>query len=174
MLYKDAEYNPEVVKRYIIERRLCPFYKGQETEQEFYMNIKELDRPQRKSSVLKLSLQSLQKSQSLVDRESSTSIQDLLEEPIECPICFLVFSRCCDQPICTDCFLQIKRPETNYEPASCPYCVQPHFGILYYPVNSEEYNQRFGIDIPPQSALNSQRRKSFSHTNEMVLTSGKS
>jgi hypothetical protein len=80
----------------------------------------------------------------------------------ECPICFLVryyladwiawadiapaqyyppninHSRCCDQAICTECFVQIKRaePTTTHivsEPAACPYCVQDNFGIVYTP-----------------------------------------
>ena len=47
-------------------------------------------------------------------------------------------SRCCDQAICTECFVQIKRvePTTTHlvsEPAACPYCVQENFGIVYTP-----------------------------------------
>lgn len=71
----------------------------------------------------------------------------------ECPICFLYFpqplnnSRCCRQPICTECFVQIKRldphppqdedsenPHTLLsEPAKCPYCAMPNFGVTYEP-----------------------------------------
>jgi hypothetical protein len=48
------------------------------------------------------------------------------------------YSRCCDQTICTECFVQIKRsePTTTHlvsEPAACPYCVQEHFGVVYTP-----------------------------------------
>lgn len=47
-------------------------------------------------------------------------------------------SRCCDQAICTECFVQIKRAEPNpthlvSEPAACPYCVQDNFGVVYTP-----------------------------------------
>ncbi|TPX18566.1 uncharacterized protein E0L32_002423 [Thyridium curvatum] len=79
----------------------------------------------------------------------------------ECPICFLYYppylnhTRCCDQPICSECFVQIKRPDPHYpeghgdnadnenanpeeqagqlisEPACCPYCQQPEFGVTY-------------------------------------------
>jgi hypothetical protein len=47
-------------------------------------------------------------------------------------------SRCCDQAICTECFVQIKRsePTTTHlvsEPAACPYCVQDNFGVVYSP-----------------------------------------
>lgn len=84
---------------------------------------------------------------------------------VECPICFLVrlyssffafthyvtpvsnvqyyppninYSRCCEQAICTECFVQIKRaePTTTHlvsEPAACPYCVQDNFGVVYTP-----------------------------------------
>lgn len=84
----------------------------------------------------------------------------------ECPICFLYYppylnkTRCCDQPICSECFVQIKRadphppehdnPDPNAppqpegqrqesdgqlvsEPAACPFCVQPEFGVSYDP-----------------------------------------
>lgn len=98
----------------------------------------------------------------------------LYRDPIECPICFLYYpkflnlTRCCAQPICTECFVQIKRPDphpphddpeegsstpgsgsTNTqpgsaaqsgvpgepllvsEPACCPYCMLPDFGVTY-------------------------------------------
>jgi hypothetical protein len=85
----------------------------------------------------------------------------------ECPICFLYYppflnrTRCCDQPICSECFVQIKRPDPHppehpepdpnvssdvtgersadgecqlvSEPAACPFCVQPEFGVTYTP-----------------------------------------
>ena len=90
----------------------------------------------------------------------------LYKDATECPICFLYYppylnrTRCCDQDICSECFVQIKRPEPHLpehadpsqptppptdpesgaledegelisEPASCPFCVQPEFGIIY-------------------------------------------
>ncbi|KAI5954741.1 SIP5 [Candida theae] len=80
----------------------------------------------------------------------------LYRNPSECPICFLYYpkhlnvSRCCLQPICTECFVQIKRLDphpphddpSNHqageqphslisEPASCPYCAMPEFGVTY-------------------------------------------
>lgn len=47
-------------------------------------------------------------------------------------------SRCCDQAICTECFVQIKRSEPTVthlqsDPACCPYCVQEYFGVVYTP-----------------------------------------
>ena len=91
----------------------------------------------------------------------------LYKDAAECPICFLYYppylnrTRCCDQPICSECFVQIKRPDPHppehadptapathlpegseagevdpdaalvSEPAACPFCVQPEFGITY-------------------------------------------
>ena len=84
----------------------------------------------------------------------------LYKNATECPICFLYFppyfnkSRCCDQPICSECFVQIKRPEPHQpenlnpgeenqnsaedamlvsEPAQCPFCTEPEFGVTYDP-----------------------------------------
>ncbi|KAG9206905.1 SNF1-interacting protein [Epicoccum nigrum] len=83
----------------------------------------------------------------------------LYKNATECPICFLYYppylnkTRCCDQPICSECFVQIKRPDPHppehhgdeptptdepqeeiqlvSEPAACPFCVQPEFGVTY-------------------------------------------
>lgn len=84
---------------------------------------------------------------------------------VECPICFLYYpayinkTKCCMQPICSECFVQIKRadPHLPYhntgddgssspgsacadsdsqlisEPATCPYCAQPDFAVTYIP-----------------------------------------
>ncbi|KAI9887965.1 MAG: SNF1-interacting protein [Watsoniomyces obsoletus] len=92
----------------------------------------------------------------------------LYKDASECPICFLYYppylnrTRCCDQAICSECFVQIKRPDPHppehaegaaptssraetgrsddsaeeplvSEPAACPYCVQPEFGVTYDP-----------------------------------------
>lgn len=91
----------------------------------------------------------------------------LYKDASECPICFLYYppylntTRCCEQPICSECFVQIKRPDPHppehetpdpnappvseeerqaqqegllvSEVATCPYCKQPEFGITYAP-----------------------------------------
>lgn len=85
----------------------------------------------------------------------------LYKDASDCPICFLSYppylnhTRCCDQPICSECFVQIKRPDPHFpeghnendpnhnpedaagllvsEPACCPYCTQPDFGVTYDP-----------------------------------------
>ncbi|KAF1842101.1 C2H2 zinc finger protein [Cucurbitaria berberidis CBS 394.84] len=85
----------------------------------------------------------------------------LYKNAAECPICFMYYpphlnkTRCCDQPICSECFVQIKRPDPHppehhgeaespsaepqeeiqlvSEPAACPFCVQPEFGVTFEP-----------------------------------------
>ncbi|KAH7077640.1 protein SIP5 [Paraphoma chrysanthemicola] len=85
----------------------------------------------------------------------------LYKNAMECPICFMYYppylnkTRCCDQPICSECFVQIRRPDPHppehhgdaenpppepqeeiqlvSEPAACPFCVQPEFGVTYEP-----------------------------------------
>ena len=85
----------------------------------------------------------------------------LYKNAAECPICFMYYppylnkTRCCDQAICSECFVQIKRPDPHppehhgdaenpapepqeeiqlvSEPAACPFCVQPEFGVTYEP-----------------------------------------
>ncbi|KAI4664626.1 SNF1-interacting protein [Alternaria viburni] len=88
----------------------------------------------------------------------------LYKNASECPICFMYYpphlnkTRCCDQPICSECFVQIKRPDPHppehhgepgaegaqsaepeeevqlvSEAAACPYCTQTEFGVTYEP-----------------------------------------
>lgn len=83
----------------------------------------------------------------------------LYKNASECPICFMFYpphlnkTRCCDQTICSECFVQIKRPDPHTpehhgdaeaapaepeeeinlvsEPATCPFCKMPEFGVTY-------------------------------------------
>lgn len=84
----------------------------------------------------------------------------LYKDAAECPICFMYYppylnkTRCCDQSICSECFVQIKRPDPHppeheqpgqprppeeeaemlvSEVAACPFCVTPEFGVTYEP-----------------------------------------
>ncbi|KAI9102531.1 hypothetical protein DFS34DRAFT_397328 [Phlyctochytrium arcticum] len=143
----------------------------------------------------------------LVSQESISRIrpEDLYRYSTECPICFLYYpshinySRCCDQPICTECFVQIKRPESTLEPAACPFCVEANFGIMYYPPGSPEYYLKVRQEHPDlfdedvdmvaspgteggtdetrtsgslsRPAASSKRRQSVSHKSTLVVTS---
>ncbi|KAK9459981.1 uncharacterized protein V1516DRAFT_686724 [Lipomyces oligophaga] len=53
------------------------------------------------------------------DMKKSTIELTLYRNAIECPICFLYYppwinsTRCCDQPICSECFVQIRRADPH-------------------------------------------------------------
>jgi len=60
----------------------------------------------------------------------------------ECPICFLFYpgglnrSTCCKKGICTECFLQIKRPNNQ---AYCPFCQRSNYMVVFSgPLTKEE------------------------------------
>lgn len=58
----------------------------------------------------------------------------------------MVHTRCCDQPICTECFIQIKRADPTpthleSEPAACPFCMETNFGCVYEKVRTFALSQ---------------------------------
>ncbi|CAI9754950.1 unnamed protein product [Fraxinus pennsylvanica] len=60
----------------------------------------------------------------------------------ECPICFLYYpslnrSRCCTKGICTECFLQMKTPNST-RPTQCPFCKSPNYAVEYRGVKTKE------------------------------------
>ncbi|KAM0327422.1 hypothetical protein ACHAQA_005708 [Verticillium albo-atrum] len=108
----------------------------------------------------------------------------LYKDASECPICFMYYppylnrTRCCDQPICSECFVQIKRPDPHYpehhnepgeagqpqapnpeenpemlisEPAACPYCQQTEFGVTY---EAPPFRRGLTHAMPPLSSHN--------------------
>ena len=103
-------------------------------------------------------------------------------------------TRCCSQPICTECFVQIKRADPNHtnppssEPAACPYCQESNFGVIYKtpPPNllSGENWSEAGVaeradaarehaeGIAEGSMAQSKKRKSFGHQDPDVITTG--
>ncbi|GAA5901272.1 hypothetical protein JCM5296_005310 [Sporobolomyces johnsonii] len=105
---------------------------------------------------------------------------------VECPICFLyyppsmVHTRCCDQPICTECFVQIKRADATpthleSEPAACPFCMEPNFGCVYpkptRPTVQASASGGSGSSMDGGPAAQPKpRRKSFAHTEKEVVT----
>lgn len=60
----------------------------------------------------------------------------------ECPICFLYYptlnrSRCCMKSICTECFLQMKTPNST-RPTQCPFCKTSNYAVEYRGAKSKE------------------------------------
>eukprot|EP00698_Gefionella_okellyi_P017351 TRINITY_DN5058_c0_g1_i1.p1 TRINITY_DN5058_c0_g1~~TRINITY_DN5058_c0_g1_i1.p1 ORF type:complete len:474 (-),score=106.17 TRINITY_DN5058_c0_g1_i1:156-1577(-) len=64
----------------------------------------------------------------------------------ECPICFLFYpgglnrSNCCKKPICTECYLQIKKPTSSH--ASCPFCNKSKYSVVYVGPKTDEERVR--------------------------------
>ncbi|CAI9784316.1 unnamed protein product [Fraxinus pennsylvanica] len=60
----------------------------------------------------------------------------------ECPICFLYYpslnrSRCCKKSICTECFLQMRSPNST-RPTQCPFCKNLNYAVEYRGVRTKE------------------------------------
>ncbi|CAE6460208.1 unnamed protein product [Rhizoctonia solani] len=156
------DWNQELVGKLIVDRKLAPFYRPLEDfepdwDDETILRNRKL-KPGEESlpSPVTLSVSSpvvfsgkgSTKGKGVADRreQQRMSEAEVYHGAIECPICFMYYppninrSRCCDQAICTECFVQIKRsePTTTHivsEPAACPYCVQENFGVTYEPPN---------------------------------------
>lgn len=122
----------------------------------------------------------------------------LFKNAIECPICFLTYppylnqTRCCGQAICSECFVQIKRPDPHFpeghnendpnhnpeeaagmlvsEPACCPYCTQPDFGVTYEPPPFRR-GLIYGMSPPAVGAMNT-AMSSSSSVNSSTLSPG--
>lgn len=204
------DWNQTVVTQLICERRLAPFYRPLEDYDESWddeqilaarKESQETDASQAESSITRT--ETVSSSTSRTHHKRPSNLKEQARQPeaavyrgaVECPICFLYYppninhSRCCDQAICTECFVQIKRadPTTTHlvsEPASCPYCVQENFGVVYTPppwragIGSEGAtppswpdSPRGGSSINPSStAAMKRRRKSFTHDSPEVVT----
>ena len=97
LLYPNAtqDYDQQALRRAITERRLCPFYLGLESENDFVPNDAEIPKstslaslPYQKPSSIS-SLKQLKRNITSHTPEIGDSIR-LWKDPIECPICFLV------------------------------------------------------------------------------------
>ncbi|KIM49437.1 hypothetical protein M413DRAFT_59264 [Hebeloma cylindrosporum] len=199
------DWNQAIVSQLIVGRRLAPFYRPLEEYEDSWDDDQIL--------AARKELPDLDSTDSVTRIEAAPSAAahassyrskrpGSLKEParpeaqvyrgaVECPICFLYYppninhSRCCDQAICTECFVQIKRaePTTTHlvsEPAACPYCVQDNFGVVYAPppwragLGSEGSNP-FWSDTqrssePTAPPTHKRRQKSFGADSPEVVT----
>ncbi|KAI0831113.1 hypothetical protein BC628DRAFT_1312233 [Trametes gibbosa] len=200
------DWNQSIVTQLIIERKLAPFYRPLEDYDESWDDDqilaarKEPPESEGGESSRAESISSAvtnrghQKRPSAVKEPTRHPEAAIYRDAMECPICFLYYppninrSRCCDQAICTECFVQIKRadPTTTHlvsEPASCPYCVQEDFGIVYTPpswragLGSEGATPPSWPDSPKATSTDTapnptmkRRRKSFGANDPDVVT----
>ncbi|KAI4230661.1 MAG: hypothetical protein LQ349_006117 [Xanthoria aureola] len=127
----------------------------------------------------------------------------LYRDTFECSICFLYYprfgnkTRCCDQWICSECFVQIKRPDPHppehtdpsappppsptaaeeageepelvSEPATCPFCKESEFGITY-----ESPPFRRGLSYVNQPSNQQLSRATSAMSSSSSLSSGPS
>ncbi|KAG0162402.1 SNF1-interacting protein [Apophysomyces sp. BC1034] len=168
----EQDYDPRCVRNLIIARKLAPFYKGlpdvpdpvPPTPQTSVSSS--MARPvQSRAAVGRPRSVSSSKTEAEKAADSQKERQKtyvekmkqrekmLYNDAVECPICFLYYpsntnySRCCDQPICTECFVQIKRPvETPSTPATCPFCLEENYGIVYEPPTWSEKFEASELD----------------------------
>ncbi|KDR81807.1 hypothetical protein GALMADRAFT_207202 [Galerina marginata CBS 339.88] len=199
----SRDWNQAIVSQLIVARKLAPFYRPLEDYEESWDDDqilaarKELPDPDSGDVVTRIEATATTASSYKSKRPGS------LKEPakpeaqvyrgaVECPICFLYYppninhSRCCDQAICTECFVQIKRAEPTAthlvsEYAACPYCVQENFGVVYNPppwragLGSEGSNslwsdsQRVSSE-PTTPPTHKRRQKSFGADSPEVVT----
>ncbi|KAG7391487.1 SNF1-interacting protein [Phytophthora pseudosyringae] len=77
---------------------------------------------------------------------------------LECPICFMFYpgsvnmSSCCNKPICSECYLQIRPPQKSI---CCPFCNHEAFSVRYTPPSPAELTS-----IRSMKNLRSPRRSS--------------
>ncbi|KAG8927893.1 SNF1-interacting protein [Tulasnella sp. 417] len=194
------DWNTEIVGRLIIERKMAPFYRPLEDYEENWDDDQILaarkeppppplpepgqassSGPQPAPPPTPVTPHLYRPSTARSARAAAKEPQRLTEAKayrgaVECPICFL-----------------IKRAEPTpthleSEPACCPYCVQPNFGVLYKPpswrtgIGSDGVSSTrpdfykagssgYSTDMPGGlSQAPKQRRKSLSHLNEDVVT----
>mmetsp|Transcript_30120 Transcript_30120/g.55980 ORF Transcript_30120/g.55980 Transcript_30120/m.55980 type:complete len:672 (-) Transcript_30120:277-2292(-) len=69
----------------------------------------------------------------IAPRYKGAEEEDAGEGAAECPICFLYYAEvnhvtCCNNDICTECYLQVKVPSG---PSTCPFCSRPALEARY-------------------------------------------
>lgn len=125
----------------------------------------------------------------------------LYKEGLECPLCLMYYppylnrTRCCCQIICSECFVQIKRPDPHHpehhgdgegsqtpanpeehdgelvmEPAKCPYCTQPEFGVTYEPPPFRR-GLTYAFNVPTLGAISTAMSSSSSLNSSLSPTS---
>ncbi|KAN0141271.1 hypothetical protein V8E53_001027 [Lactarius tabidus] len=210
-VYSGArDWKEDVVTQLIIDRKLAPFYRPLEEydpswgDEQILAARKEPPLPVEqeptgsRSDAASPTIKSTHHKRLSISKELPRSAEAAIyRDAAECPICFLYYpfninrSRCCDQAICTECFVQIKRTDPTVthmvsEPACCPFCVQEHFGIVYTPpfwrtgIGCEGWPSPSWPDSPKDAqrtfdsmkakAGKQRRSKSFDHNDPDVVT----
>ncbi|CAG8465823.1 15971_t:CDS:2 [Acaulospora colombiana] len=137
-VYKlPQDWDVKSVRKFIIERKLAPFYKGLADYDESWDEVTLTTHNLPKSVEAKKS--------SAFNGECHAQGSQVLRR-----------SATLNTPICTECFVQIKRPESgtlgaNNSPAVCPFCVETNFGVYYKP---PPFSAGVGSENMPNSIQN--------------------
>lgn len=137
------EYDPRVVQKLILTKKLAPFYDGRPDPPPApppSPNHNTSSTPEQTISAIinstsSFSTRTLSKSErkTLLEQRKRALLQ---ESTAECPICFLRFppnintTTCCKQSLCTNCFVNIRKPPSG-RVISCPFCNRRDFSIRY-------------------------------------------
>ncbi|CAO3609910.1 unnamed protein product [Mucor fragilis] len=147
----NDDYDLLVVRDLILSKKLSPFYKGLSdplTQDCNAITEKLTVFPTKKRPSLYRKPKSRGQDYKMYLSKNEKRLSSILyNDSIECPICFLYypaninFTRCCDQPICTECFVQIKKRPADASTSTsvardsgivCPYCMTDNFGVIYH------------------------------------------
>jgi predicted nucleic acid-binding Zn-ribbon protein len=80
----------------------------------------------------------------------------------ECPICFMFYggglnrTNCCHKDVCTECFLQIKKPGTPLLNSICPFCNRARFTVVFLGPKTRE--ERLKEEMEEQKVIELQER----------------
>jgi hypothetical protein len=80
----------------------------------------------------------------------------------ECPICFMFYAgglnrtKCCHKGVCTECFLQIKKPGAPLAESICPFCNRARFTVIFMGPKSRE--ERMKEEMEEQKVLELQEK----------------
>lgn len=138
-IYAPKEYDATLVKKLIRRRRLAPFYVGKEAGSGGSGDEEADSFDDASGPVKRLKYKKNQSNKDDPDSlEASFFDPKLLESNlVDCPICLLSYPRntnyteCCRQPLCTLCFVKIKRPASG-RVITCPFCNHVNFGVCYH------------------------------------------
>ncbi|KAI8079828.1 uncharacterized protein BX664DRAFT_341553 [Halteromyces radiatus] len=152
----SCDYDAKAVRKFIKAGLLAPFFTGLNDPPSLVKQVIPIPQQQNNNdnndfndNKTVVRIRNKLKHRLLLLRSSTPWLdQNLDKDTIECPICLLYYpftnyTRCCGQPICTDCFLQLRRSdESPLDPAACPFCVQPNLGVIHIP---PEWSQQYKI-----------------------------
>ncbi|CAO3649282.1 unnamed protein product [Mucor hiemalis] len=187
------EYDLNIVRELILNRKISPFYKGLSNPLEplpsFDKTVIKKDRKKKRIVIQKKKLNDQENYHYYLISNEKKLYTLLYSNSVECPICFLFYpaninyTRCCDQPICTECFVQIKKGPGDYNTSSssstshidCPYCMTEEFGIVYSTpstlllTNKEKHNIQIISTTSGVSDIQRSKRKSIESSHPDVV-----